>query len=1161
MAQAQRKVTLEDKYTLDKGRVFVTGSQALTRLALLIRERDEKAGKNTAGFISGYRGSPLARLDQQLWRAQPYLEENHIKFTPGVNEDLGATAVWGTQHTTLFEGANYDGVFGIWYGKGPGVDRSMDVLKHANAAGTSVNGGVLALAGDDHGCDSSTLGHQSEQDFIAAMIPMLHPATVEEYLDYGVLGIEMSRYAGCWVAMKCVTEVVESSASIHVDPDHIAIQTPDDYIFPAGGLSIRRPDDRFEQEHRLYEKLEAAKAFARANNIDTTPVDAGKKANLGILTTGKSYTDTLQALQELGVSLKEAEKLGLRIYKVGMVWPLEPVKLKEFVTGLDEILVVEEKRGVLEDQLKQYLYDWQLHPTVTGKKPQNGEGWQFQAAGELTPFQIARVLAQKISIPKEGEVYLAAATGQQQAVKTQGANVLRLPYYCSGCPHNTSTKVPEGSRSMVGIGCHFMVQWMDRNSEIFTHMGGEGVTWVGQSPFTSEKHIFMNLGDGTYYHSGSLAVRAAVASGVNITYKILYNDAVAMTGGQPVDGPLTVPQITRQMADEGVAKIVVVAEDPKAYSKVTEKDPFAPGVKIYPRSDLETIQNQLRETDGCTILVYDQTCAAEKRRRRKRGTYPDPDKRVFINDMVCEGCGDCSKVSNCVSIEPLETELGRKRLINQSSCNKDYSCINGFCPSFVTVNGGKVKRLKVTSDEISQDLPEPKKPSLKNPYDVVVTGIGGTGVITIGAVLGMAAHIEGKGVTVLDQTGLAQKNGAVVSYLRIGEKCEDLHAVRTVTAGADLLLGCDKVVASGSSVLEKMNPEKSKAIINSHMTPTASFTLDTESTVDEAALEEKIARNFKEKNMATVGATRIATALMGDSIATNMFMLGYAWQKGLIPLGLEAIHEAITLNGVAVEANKRALYWGRMMVENPDEVLRIAEPVLAATAPEKVSETLEEVIAYRSNYLVGYQDAAYAKRYASLVEKAKEAEESLGTTDFTEAVARYAFKLMAYKDEYEVARLFTNGKFKEKLSKQFEGNYTLSFHMAPPLLAKKDAKGHLKKMTFGPWLMNIFEVMAKLKSLRGTALDVFGYTAERKQERALIEEYFAIISMVCHNLNGKNHKLAVELAELPKAIKGFGHVKEQNIRTAKQSEKILLTAFNNPGPDAVQEAGERLAAS
>jgi indolepyruvate ferredoxin oxidoreductase len=1156
---AKKQVTLDDKYTLEKGKIFVTGSQALVRLPIMMRARDVKQGKNTAGFVSGYRGSPLARLDQQLWRAQLFLEKHHVTFTPGVNEDLGATAVWGTQHTTLFDGAKYDGVFGMWYGKGPGVDRSMDVLKHANAAGTSPDGGVLALAGDDHGCDSSTLGHQSEHDFISAMIPVLHPATVEEYLDYGIYGFEMSRYAGCWVAMKCVTEVVESSASVSADNDKIKIKIPTDYTPPKDGLHIRRPDDRFAQEHRLYEKIEAAKAFARANNIDTISFDAGKKAKLGILTTGKAYTDTLQALQDLGMGKKEIEAAGVRIYKVGMVWPLEPVKLKEFTEGLDEIIVIEEKRGVLENQLKQYLYDWQSHIKISGKKSEDKE-WQFRAAGELSPLCIAEVLAQKITVKDAGKKYLKSAAKQEKSVKLQGANVLRLPYYCSGCPHNTSTKLPEGSRSMVGIGCHFMVQWMDRNSEIFTHMGGEGVTWIGQAPFTEEKHIFMNLGDGTYYHSGSLAVRAAVASGVNITYKILYNDAVAMTGGQPVDGPLTVPQITRQMADEGVSKIVVVAEDENQYKDLPSTDKMADGVKIYHRDDLEKVQKEMREIPGCSILVYDQTCAAEKRRRRKRGQYPDPDKRVFINDAVCEGCGDCSEKSNCVSIEPLETELGRKRRINQSSCNKDFSCIKGFCPSFVTVNGGNVKRLKVVGETDKDTLKTPKQTSLTHPYDILVTGIGGTGVITIGAVLGMAAHLEGKGVTVLDQTGLAQKNGAVVSYLRIGKTSEDLHAVRTVTAGADLLLGCDKVVTSNSAVLEKMSPEKTKGVLNSHMTPTASFTLDTESTIDEAEIAHKIGQNFQEKNLSTVDATRVATALMGDSIATNMFMLGYAWQKGLVPVALDSIHQAIELNGVAIDANKKAFYWGRKMAESPEEVLKTAAPVLEATAPEKISETLEEIIAYRKDFLTGYQNKGYAKKYLQLVEKAHKAEESLekDLKGFTEAVAKYAFKLMAYKDEYEVARLYTNGKFKEKLAKQFEGDYTLTFHLAPPLLAGRDEDGHLKKMTFGPWLFSVFGIMAKLKSLRGTPLDIFGYTAERKMERELIREYADMIEDICDALNVQNYKLAVELASLPASIKGFGHIKENNVRQTNMRKKVLWEAFNSPPADPIQETGDRL---
>ncbi|MFC3674145.1 indolepyruvate ferredoxin oxidoreductase family protein [Ferrovibrio xuzhouensis] len=1162
-------VTLDDKYTLEKGRVFLTGTQALVRLPMLQRQRDLAAGLNTACFISGYRGSPLGLFDQQLWKARKFLKANHIEFQPGVNEDLAATAVWGSQQLNLFPGANYDGVYSIWYGKGPGVDRSMDVFKHGNSAGTSQHGGVLALCGDDHGAASSTVAHQSEHMMMAAMMPMLNPANVQEFLDYGLLGWAMSRYAGVWVGFKCQTETVESAASVSIDPQRLQIQYPD-FQMPPGGLNIRWPDAILEQELRLQQyKVYAALAFARVNKIDRIVIDS-PKPRLGIITTGKSYLDVRQAFDDLGIDEALAAELGIRLYKVGMVWPLEREGARQFAEGLEEVLVVEEKRAVIENQLKEQLYNWneQARPRVVGKFDETGE-WLLPSSGELSPAIVARAIykrirkfhtnariEERIAFLEQQEAERAAAAG---TTKTQ-----RQPYFCSGCPHNTSTRVPEGSRAVAGIGCHFMSLWMDRSTATFTQMGGEGVPWVGQAPFTDEKHIFANLGDGTYFHSGLLALRASIAAKVNITYKILFNDAVAMTGGQPHDGQLTPPAITKQVYGEGVKKIIVVTDEPDKYPVGTD---WAPGVTIRHREELDAVQRELREIEGCTVLLYDQTCAAEKRRRRKRGTFPDPDKRAFINDAVCEGCGDCSVKSNCVSVEPLETELGRKRKINQSSCNKDFSCINGFCPSFVTVHGGRVKRARVAPrkgpgpedmEARFAGLPAPETPALDQPYNILITGIGGTGVVTIGQILGMAAHLEGYGTSVLDFTGLAQKNGAVLSHVRIAKTPEDIHAVRVAAGGASLLLGCDMVVASGDAALEKVHRGVTRAVINTHMTPTAAFTLNPDLKFDDNGMVQAIRKAAGENLSEFLEGTRIATALMGDAIATNMFMLGYAVQRGLVPVSLEALLKAIELNGTAIDSNIRSLNWGRLYAQDPKAVEDIARPAMPPAELQTFAKTVDELLADRSKRLVGYQNQAYADRYAALVEKARAAEatKAKGMTGFAEAVARYAYKLMAYKDEYEVARLYTDGAFLKKLNAQFEGDFKLSFHLAPPLTNRADpTTGEAKKSEFGPWMLRAFGLLAKLKGLRGTAFDVFGYTEERKLERQLIADYFALVEELCAGLNTGNHALAMQLASIPEDIRGYGHIKLRSLTAARTKWAKLLDTFRAP-PAPMASAAE-----
>ena len=1151
-------VTLEDKYTLSSGRIYLSGVQALVRLAMIQRERDLAAGLNTAGFISGYRGSPLGGFDQALWKAKKHLKEHHIHFTPGVNEELAVTAVWGSQQVGLFEGAKYDGVFAMWYGKGPGVDRAGDALKHANAAGSARHGGVLLLAGDDHACKSSTLPHQSEHAFDAAMIPVLYPTGVQEIIDMGVHGFAMSRFSGCYVAFKVVSETVDASASIIVDPGSPKILLPEDFQLPPGGVNIRWPDAPMEQELRLqHDKVYAALAYARVNRLNRITVDS-PRPRLGIIASGKSYLDVLQALEDLGIDAKHAADIGIRLCKVGMPWPLEPNGVREFARGLEEILVVEEKRQLIEYQLKEQLYNWRhdVRPRVIGKYDEQGEWevhraeWLLPAAGELTPAMVARVIARRIAKFHTSpiiEARLKFLEAKEAALARPRAKVARIPYFCSGCPHNTSTRVPEGSKALAGIGCHYMAIWIrPEETMTFTQMGGEGVPWVGIAPFTEMKHVFANLGDGTYFHSGLLAVRAAAASGVNITYKILFNDAVAMTGGQPVDGQLTVAMITRQVLAEGVRKVVVVSDEPEKYATVTD---LAPGTTVHHRDDLDAVQRELREIPGTTVMVYDQTCAAEKRRRRKRGTFPDPQKRVVINELVCEGCGDCGVKSNCLSVLPLETEFGRKRVIDQSSCNKDYSCIKGFCPSFVTVEGGKLRKKSSVVKEVLAVLPQPQLPALDRPYGIMVTGVGGTGVVTIGAILGMAAHLEGKGGAVLDMTGLAQKGGAVYSHIRIAEKPEQIHAVRIAAGEARLVLGCDLIVAASDEAIAKMRTEFTRAVINAGVAPTGDFTRDPDLQVPGREMADAIREACGATAADFVDATALATALMGDSIATNLFMVGLAWQKGLIPLGEAAILQAIELNGAAVESNKRAFEWGRRAAVDLPAVQRAATPPEAKPESQRMSQSLEETIERRRAFLTDYQDAAYAKRYTDFVQKVRNAEASRAgdSTLLTSMVARYLFKLMAYKDEYEVARLYTGSDFLKRVQAQFEGDYRLNLHLAPPLWAKTDpTTGEPRKRAYGPWMLKAMGALAKLKGLRGTAFDVFGYSAERKGERALIEEYRRTIENLLESLAAERVALAAEIAAIPEFIRGYGPVKERHLRDAKVREANLLEQWRNP---------------
>ncbi|WP_332813183.1 indolepyruvate ferredoxin oxidoreductase family protein [Ramlibacter sp.] len=1172
--KALETVTLDDKYSLDYGRAFMSGVQALVKLPMLQRQRDALAGRNTAGFISGYRGSPLGGYDQALWKANSFLKAQNIVFQPGVNEELAATAIWGTQQLGFAPRApqKFDGVFGIWYGKGPGVDRCSDVFKHANMAGTTPWGGVIAVAGDDHVAKSSTAAHQSDHIFKACGLPVFFPTTVQEILDLGVHAFAMSRYSGVWTGMKTIQEIVESSATAMIDPERVQVRLPEDFAMPPGGVHIRWPDGALEQEARLFDyKWYAALAYVRANRLNYNVIE-GPNDRLGIIASGKAYNDTRQALADLGLGADECRRLGIRLHKVTVVWPLEAQIAREFATGLREILVVEEKRQVIEYQLKEELYNWRddVRPNVVGKFDEGEDGfaggeWSranptantlLRANADLTPALIARAIARRLrklgldaNTSVRIDAKLAILEAKERAMQVLEVKADRLPWFCSGCPHNTSTVVPEGSRAMAGIGCHFMATWMDRSTVGFTQMGGEGVPWVGQQPFTHEKHVFANLGDGTYFHSGLLAIRQSIAAGVNITYKILYNDAVAMTGGQPVgerpEGH-SVLQMAQSLVAEGVQRLVVVTDEPQKYAAARLPD----GVKVEHRDELDRIQREFREIPGCTAIVYDQTCATEKRRRRKRGTMVDPAVRVVINELVCEGCGDCSVQSNCLSVEPLETEFGRKRTINQSTCNKDTSCLKGFCPSFVTVEGGKLKakaKSKASSPYELGELPEPALPQLDGAWGIVVAGVGGTGVITIGQLLGMAGHIEGKGIVTQDAAGLAQKGGATWSHVLIGNGPDDIHTTRVGMAAADLVIGCDPIVTAGKETVLRMRQGRTRVALNSHSTPTAAFVRDGGWTNPADACAAEIAKAVGAEGLGAFNADAAATKLMGDSIYTNPLMLGYAWQKGWIPLGRESLLRAIELNGVAVDSNKAAFEWGRRAAHDPAQVQELMAP--AQVIQFRKRESLETLVARRVEFLTGYQNAAYAADYRAFVEQVRAAEAPLGKTALAETVARYLFKLMAYKDEYEVARLHTETGFQERIAEQFEGDYKVHFHLAPPLLARRNAKGELVKRKYGPGMLLGFKVLARLKGLRGTPLDVFGRTAERRAERALVVDYRRSIEQVLARLDAANHALALEIAAIPEQVKGYGHVKERNLAAARTRWAGLMQRWDTAGAE------------
>jgi indolepyruvate ferredoxin oxidoreductase len=1138
-------IQLDDKYTAKSGRVFLSGSQALVRLALEQRRLDQAAGLNTAGFISGYRGSPLGAYDLALKGAAAHLSEHQVRFEPGVNEDLAATAIWGTQQLNSFPGAQVDGVFSLWYGKGPGVDRAGDAIKHGNFQGSAQYGGVVLAFGDDHACKSSTLAHQSDPALAANFVPVLYPSSVQELMDFGLSAWALSRYCGLWVGLKCVNETVEANASIDIGADRSKLVVPHDGIFPSEGVNHRMAFEPLEQEARIVRfKLPLARHFVLHNRLDRLALGAGQP-RLGIVTAGKAFNDVMQALSMLCIDSSRAEYLGLAVYKVAMVWPLEPTRLREFAVAAEELLFVEEKQPIIEDQAARHLYALANRPRITGKFDEQGRP-MLPADGVLEPLDVARVIGARLdALGLADAALLKRLALLSERTLAPAADVPpRVPYFCSGCPHNRSTKVPDQSMAMGGIGCHAMVLWMDRSTAPPTHMGGEGMNWVGMAPYTKIPHIFQNMGDGTYHHSGLMAIRGAVSAGAAITFKILYNDAVAMTGGQPVEGAHGVAEISRQLAAEGVRRIAVVSDQPVHSGAQTS---FAPGTTIHAREDLEALQKELRGIDGVSALIYDQTCAAELRRRRKRGSAPNPKLRAFINDAVCEGCGDCSAQSNCVSVQPLESELGRKRRIDQSSCNKDMSCTEGFCPSFVSVVGGTLRKSAAAdlSGLVDQALPEPELPPITGAYRILVTGIGGTGVVTVGALLGMAAHLEGKGVSVFDNTGLAQKNGAVYSHLQIAEHAEDVYAVRIGRGDADLLLGCDLLVSGGDEAVNTLNPQRSIAVVNSQVVPTAMFQLDPDLPSSDAAVVDRLRQTLGHERSRFVDAGSMARQLLGDTIGANLFMVGYAWQLGLIPLRRDSVEQVISLNGVAVDFNLRAFKLGRIAAQAPERLENLSITDFSGGESAETLSTGADALAYRVEYLVSYQSASYARRYRDLVDRSRKAEQSLGRDSLSKAVTRYYFKLLAYKDEYEVARLYTDGRFKRSLAEQFDGDYKLRFHLAPPLLARKDpATGAPRKTSFGGWVLPLFHILARFKFLRGTALDPFGWTVERRLERELITAYEQRIDELLVSLNSGNYDTAVAIARIPEQIRGFGHVKLRHLEKARTEERKLLDQFH-----------------
>jgi indolepyruvate ferredoxin oxidoreductase len=1143
-----REVTLTDKYT-ERGAVLMTGTQALVRLPMLQREADARRGWNTAGFISGYRGSPLGSYDMELWRAAKLLEQNDIVFQPGVNEDLAATAVWGTQMLDGIPGATKDGVFAIWYGKGPGVDRSGDPFKHGNTAGSHSKGGVLIVAGDDHSGKSSTVAHQSELALMHAGMPILAPSNVQDVLEMGLLGFAMSRYTGLFTGFKLCNEVLEQTMTVEIGDADITIVEPDRGEAPPTGFNNYPTHlDRVQSEivAKRY-RWPLVQKFVRANSIDKVIINAPKR-RLGIISTGKAVQDVLQALRLIGLDDESAAALGISLYKLGCMYPVEEQGLAEFAADHDKIFIIEEKEGLVENQVKSILYGSGVTPVIVGKRDEVGSPL-IPSDVQLEPAEIALQIADRlqpmgIEIEGAGNILGDLRSKIENLANMAPPSAARSPYFCSGCPHNTGTRFPDGSIAAGGIGCHAMAMYSGPDMLPNAQMGGEGAHWYSLHHFTDTKHMFQNMGDGTYYHSGILAVRGAVASGASMTFKILFNDAVAMTGGQAIDGPLSVGDISRQVLAEGVKKCVVVTDRPDLYGPESK---LGPDVTVHHRDIYDTVQKDLLDVDGVTVIIYEQTCAAEKRRRRKRGKFPDPPKRMFINSAVCEGCGDCSEKSNCVSLWPKETELGRKRQIDQSSCNKDYSCVKGFCPSFVTILDAeprKPEKSGLAMEEIGE-LPEPALASLSNGVcNIMVSGIGGTGVVTIGALLGMAAHIDGLNCSIFDMTGLSQKNGAVYSHVRIARHKDELGAQKLGVGEADVALAFDAVAALSKEPVMTLATDRTRTVANARVTPTPAFQRSPDLVLDTNLITGRLKK--LSRDIYPVDASGLGLALLGDSIASNLFMLGYSSQLGLLPVSPASIERAVEINGVAIDFNKKAFALGRLQAVDPDRIERAVSATISEVEFEPLTD-LDDIIAHRTELLTKYQNADYAKRFQALVGTVRNSEAGLndGSLELSVMVARNFAKLMAYKDEYEVGRLYSDPAFKESISQAFEDGARLRYNLAPPLFSKRDPEtGELLKREFGPWVGKLFPVLAAMRKLRGTRFDIFGYSAERKMERSLIDCYEDRMQQVADRLDEQNYKVAVELASLPGLIRGFGHVKEANVAKVRDLEAQILKRFD-----------------
>ena len=1135
-----QNISLNDRFDLSKSPVLLNGTQALVRLMLAQKERDRAAGFDTAGLVTGYRGSPLGAVDQQMNRAARALADHDVTFQYGLNEDLAATALWGSQQAELRGQGKFDGVYGLWYGKGPGVDRSGDVVRHANMAGTSALGGVLMAMGDDHTGESSTVLHQSEWALMDAYLPIVSPAGVQEILDYGAYGIALSRFSGLWVGLKTMKDTIEVTSVVDGDPHRMKLVTPA-FDMPEGGLNIRLTDTPTAQEARMIDyKRFAAEAFSHANKIDKRMW--GKPgAKIGIVAAGKNWLDLMHAMSVLNIDEAEAERLGITTYKIGQTFPLDMKGFNDWAEGLDLIIVVEEKRKLIEVQIKEAIFDdrrgRRVYGWYKGGAGMMGREELFPTRGALDPVLIASKLGEIfVEEGRETEGIRAGMRAMDDARRADNAEEIatRTPYFCSGCPHNSSTKIPEGSRAYAGIGCHYMVQWMGRETLGFTHMGGEGANWIGEAPFSKTEHVFQNIGDGTYNHSGIQAIRAAQAAGTNITYKILFNDAVAMTGGQGNEGDLSADRIAREVQAMGVENLAVVYD---AKEDIDRGD-FPLGLEFFERAELMDVQKRFRELPGVSVIIYVQTCAAEKRRRRKRGTFPDPDQRVFINTDICEGCGDCGVQSNCISIVPMETELGRKRAIDQSSCNKDFSCLKGFCPSFVTISGGQLKKTEAVEIDLPH-LPEPELPAIDDTYNIVLTGVGGTGVVTIGAGIAMAAHIDGKAAGMMEMAGLAQKGGAVHIHVRIGEKPDDISAIRVATGECDALIGGDLIVSAGAKTLGLTRTGKTGAVVNSHEITTGDFTRNADFRIPGDQLKLALEARLREK-LQLVDASALSEALLGDTIFSNQMLCGAAWQMGLIPLSRDAFMQAIELNGQAVQRNQRAFDLGRWAVLHPEEAAEILERKIV-----ELPKTLEEKIAFRAENLTAYQGKRLAKRYRKLVD-------GIEDEGLREAVARGYHKLLAYKDEYEVARLLLETR--DKAGAEFEGDFSMNFHLSPPILGGKDHDGRPMKRRFSERNLWLFRLLARMKRLRGTPLDVFGYSAERRMERALIRQYEMDLKTVLPKLTPETREAIIALASLPREIRGFGPVKVANEAKAAKRREELLEVIRQGGAPIKQAA-------